>query len=68
MCSPLVVLFLFVIDDAVVKCIPTCATPSSPAKYGPVLAGDYLMQKHLASQAPTAVAHAAGLASTEKKK
>jgi hypothetical protein len=55
------------IDDARVECLPTCATPTSPAKYGPVLAGEYLMQKHLASQGPTSVAHAAGISGSEKK-
>ncbi|RLN81033.1 hypothetical protein BBJ28_00007283 [Nothophytophthora sp. Chile5] len=35
--------------DTVVECIPTCQSPESPAKYPPVLAGEYLMKKHSAA-------------------
>lgn len=32
-------------QDAVVECIPTCATADNPAKYPPIGAGDYIMEK-----------------------
>ncbi|KAG7380447.1 hypothetical protein PHYPSEUDO_007221 [Phytophthora pseudosyringae] len=35
--------------DTVVECIPTCQSPENPAKYPPVLAGEYLMAKHSAA-------------------
>ncbi|KAG3108989.1 hypothetical protein PI124_g11243 [Phytophthora idaei] len=35
--------------DTVVECIPTCQSPENPAKYPPVLAGEYLMAKHNAA-------------------
>ncbi|KAL4111507.1 hypothetical protein PRIC1_003185 [Phytophthora ramorum] len=35
--------------DTVVECIPTCQSPERPAKYPPVLAGEYLMIKHSAA-------------------
>lgn len=35
--------------DAVVEAIPSCVTPESPALYDPIVAGDFLMLKHLAS-------------------
>jgi isopenicillin N synthase-like dioxygenase len=35
--------------DTTVECIPTCQSPESPAKYPPVLAGEYLMTKHRAA-------------------
>ncbi|KAL3661803.1 hypothetical protein V7S43_013097 [Phytophthora oleae] len=35
--------------DTVVQCIPTCQSPENPAKYPPVLAGEYLMAKHNAA-------------------
>ncbi len=33
--------------DAVVECLPTCATSERPAKYPPVIAGEHLMAKLL---------------------
>ncbi|KAG2919964.1 hypothetical protein PC115_g9943 [Phytophthora cactorum] len=35
--------------DTVVECMPTCQSPETPAKYPPVLAGEYLMAKHNAA-------------------
>ncbi|KAJ8576488.1 hypothetical protein ON010_g2724 [Phytophthora cinnamomi] len=35
--------------NTTVECIPTCQSPGSPAKYPPVLAGEYLMMKHNAA-------------------
>ncbi|KAF4129209.1 2OG-Fe(II) oxygenase superfamily [Phytophthora infestans] len=35
--------------DTVVECISTCQSPEDPAKYPPVLAGEYLMAKHNAA-------------------
>lgn len=35
--------------DTSVECIPTCQSPENPAKYPPVLAGEYLMKKHSAA-------------------
>ncbi|KAF4319934.1 hypothetical protein BBO99_00005738 [Phytophthora kernoviae] len=35
--------------DTVVECIPTCQSPENPAKYPPILAGEYLMKKHSAA-------------------
>ncbi len=31
--------------DALVECLPTCATADQPARYAPVLAGDHLLAK-----------------------
>lgn len=31
--------------DAVVSCLPSCATPDRPAKYGPITSGDHLRSK-----------------------
>jgi isopenicillin N synthase-like dioxygenase len=31
--------------DALIECIPTCVTPTQPAKYQPVLAGEYITAK-----------------------
>jgi isopenicillin N synthase-like dioxygenase len=31
--------------DAVVECLPTCCSPSNPARYAPVTAGDHLIAK-----------------------
>ena len=31
--------------DALIECIPTCVSPDYPAKYRPVLAGDYITAK-----------------------
>jgi isopenicillin N synthase-like dioxygenase len=36
-------------DDALIECIPTCASTSNPAKYPPVRAGEYVMSKLSAS-------------------
>ena len=44
---------------AVVECIPTCAGPTHPPRYEPVLAGDYVVNKIRANQgykAPQAAA------------
>ncbi|GMF33237.1 unnamed protein product [Phytophthora lilii] len=35
--------------DTIVECIATCQSPENPAKYPPVLAGEYLMKKHSAA-------------------
>mmetsp|Transcript_52738 Transcript_52738/g.133919 ORF Transcript_52738/g.133919 Transcript_52738/m.133919 type:complete len:378 (-) Transcript_52738:75-1208(-) len=35
--------------DAVVEAIPSCVTDSRPALYDPIVAGEFLMLKHLAS-------------------
>ena len=32
-------------QDAVIECIPTCTTAEQPAKYSPITAGEYIMQK-----------------------
>lgn len=37
-------------SDTVVKCIESCQSVDNPAKYEPVLAGEYLMAKHNAAQ------------------
>jgi isopenicillin N synthase-like dioxygenase len=31
--------------DAVIECLPTCASPANPPRYAPVLAGQYLAEK-----------------------
>lgn len=31
--------------DAVIECIPTCATPDNPSRYEPVVSGPYLLNK-----------------------
>ena len=36
--------------DAVIECLPTCQDPDHPAKYPPIVAGDYMVEK-FASQA-----------------
>jgi isopenicillin N synthase-like dioxygenase len=33
--------------DALVKCLPTCASPDNPPKYAPIRAGEHLMAKLL---------------------
>lgn len=35
--------------DVLVECFPSCQSPEQPAKYEPVLAGEYLMRKHEAA-------------------
>jgi len=35
--------------DAIVETIPSCITESNPLKYDPIVAGEFLMLKHLAS-------------------
>merc|ERR1712032_1251717 len=35
--------------EAVVEAIPSCITPEQPALYDPIVAGEFLMLKHLAS-------------------
>jgi isopenicillin N synthase-like dioxygenase len=40
-----IVMFTGPNPDAVVECLPTCAQPGNPARYGPVKAIDYLMMK-----------------------
>jgi len=37
--------------DTVVECLPNCATPDSPPKYEPIIAGDYITAKYDASYA-----------------
>lgn len=32
-------------QDAVIECIPTCASPDNPAKYPPITAGEHIMEK-----------------------
>jgi hypothetical protein len=36
--------------DAVIECLPTCASASDPPRYGPVTAGRHLMGKFLSTQ------------------
>jgi isopenicillin N synthase-like dioxygenase len=36
--------------DAVIECLPTCASPTDPPRYGPVTAGRHLMDKFLSTQ------------------
>ena len=36
--------------DALIECLPTCSGPEQPAKYPPIAAGDYMLEK-FASQA-----------------
>ena len=31
--------------DAVIECLPTCHGPDEPAKYPPITAGDYMLEK-----------------------
>ena len=31
--------------DAVIECLPTCQSPERPAKYPPIVAGDYMVEK-----------------------
>jgi isopenicillin N synthase-like dioxygenase len=33
--------------DALIECLPTCTSPTNPAKYAPIRAGDHLMAKLL---------------------
>jgi isopenicillin N synthase-like dioxygenase len=40
-----IVMFTGPNPDAIVECLPTCAGPGNPARYGPVKAFDYLMTK-----------------------
>ena len=42
--------FIMPNHDAVIECLPTCQTPEHPAKYSPIVAGDYMIEK-FASQA-----------------
>jgi isopenicillin N synthase-like dioxygenase len=37
--------------DTVVECLPNCATPASPAKYPPIMAGEYITSRYDASYA-----------------
>jgi isopenicillin N synthase-like dioxygenase len=37
--------------DTVVECLPRCATPGSPAKYQPIIAGDYITGRYDSSYA-----------------
>ena len=32
-------------QDAVIECIPTCASADNPAKYPSITAGDHIMEK-----------------------
>jgi isopenicillin N synthase-like dioxygenase len=43
--------------DTVVECLPNCATPERPAKYGRIIAGDYITAKYDASYAYRKVQH-----------
>lgn len=36
--------------DAVIECLPTCASETDPPRYGPVTAGRHLMDKFLSTQ------------------
>jgi isopenicillin N synthase-like dioxygenase len=36
--------------DAVIECVPTCASPDEPARYAPVTAGRHLMDKFRSTQ------------------
>lgn len=40
-----IVLFTGPNADATVECLPTCCSTNNPARYGPTIAQDYLMQK-----------------------
>ena len=37
--------FIMPNHDAVIECLPTCQGPGSPAKYPPIVAGDYMNEK-----------------------
>jgi len=37
--------------DTVVECLPHCATPESPAKHPPIIAGDYITARYDSSYA-----------------
>ena len=37
--------FIMPNHDAVIECLPTCHGPDQPAKYPPILAGDYMIEK-----------------------
>lgn len=32
-------------DDALIECLPTCMSDANPAKYGPVIARQYILSK-----------------------
>ena len=36
--------FIMPNHDAVIECLPTCQTPEHPAKYSPIVAGDYMIE------------------------
>lgn len=38
--------------DAVIECIPTCATADNPPRYQPVVSGPYLLDKFKLAYAP----------------
>jgi isopenicillin N synthase-like dioxygenase len=40
--------------DAVIECLPTCASPDNPSRYPPVVAGEHLMAKLLGPRTLTA--------------
>ena len=42
--------FIMPNHDALIECLPTCHGPDQPAKYPPIIAGDYMIEK-FASQA-----------------
>ena len=42
--------FIMPNHDALIECLPTCHGPDQPAKYPPIVAGDYMIEK-FASQA-----------------
>jgi hypothetical protein len=42
--------FLDCEPDQRIECIPSCCSPERPAKYGPVIAGEWLMAKVIGSR------------------
>jgi isopenicillin N synthase-like dioxygenase len=40
-------------QDALIECIPTCASADHPAKYPPITAGDHIMEKFAKQRADT---------------
>ncbi|MEK7425957.1 MAG: 2OG-Fe(II) oxygenase family protein [Actinomycetota bacterium] len=40
--------------DALIECLPTCASPDNPARYAPVVAGQHLMAKLMGPRLHTA--------------